>query len=763
MEYTRTDTKQQSRVIDTRQQSKQTPSIFELLQGNNSRTLQQGPVTQRMLYGDPQNAKELIEKQIELQKRGPTVDAPAPSEGLPGVEASVPEDDGVEAEVTPGQIHDRLDNDFEGDSIKRPHNQDYFTTVGFEFEFAQFPNNGKDSILENVLHTQLARSAEVFEYTGLPFFLETDAGSELELVTPPFVIETVGDTSIPLADDVEKADDLMETGITEVIGDKHEKAEDETAIELLAMAQKIGDNMGLHFNFSSDPRLPEDEVGRITNHNLLGCPSAKLKEKIDASKGAEYITLGVTDISEENALKVIPSHKLDRLSSTVPIGKNGIGTQVNIAMDMEGFQQMANLPKPYQSYDLEVSEAKRFIEEEIKRGCGKYCPILGDKFSFLAGEIAMHLVNTFALQGMDDYLATSKKFWQGEETEYRPQHPESSVKDLRGVWFKDSVRGLIDDVLNNRIPDYNFRKMELAGVLRSMTFGGFGKNIGRGWELDPEKMMEAANMLAGYLEGGKEEESGGKPGVCERDKKYQSDVRPDTYVHLDPGKMAPGLEGRKMHLVESRYFSSKEVICNLRCMTCLHFIKMAENSSEDIASEAFGNVYSSIDELVKSVNGFDGILSFNKDEVLLSVSGMQKTCDWLDDEIQKMGRIEDRRVKQISSDLRGIRTNISKAKYILESVIGTALMISEISRDVSKMKKSDSIEVMSAYVHPDCVDKTSSAEVALYLAKLIVHEAENVVSEVNKIYSGMYAINSSMCRIKFYVDYIKKIISKTKK
>lgn len=67
------------------------------------------------------------------------------------------------------------------------------------------------------------------------------------------------------------------------------------------------------------------------------------------------------------------------------------------------------------------------------------------------------------------------------------------------------------------------------------------------------------------------------------------------------------------------------------------FYQMAENSSEDIASEAFGNVYSSIDELVKSVNGFDGILSFNKDEVLLSVSGMQKTCDWLDDEIQKWG------------------------------------------------------------------------------------------------------------------------------
>lgn len=51
--------------------------------------------------------------------------------------------------------------------------------------------------------------------------------------------------------------------------------------------------MGLHFNFSSDPRLPEDEVGRITNHNLLGCPSAKLKEKIDASKEQNILHWGL--------------------------------------------------------------------------------------------------------------------------------------------------------------------------------------------------------------------------------------------------------------------------------------------------------------------------------------------------------------------------------------------------------------------------------------------------------------------------------------
>lgn len=585
MEYTRTDTKQQSRVIDTRQQSKQTPSIFELLQGNNSRTLQQGPVTQRMLYGDPQNAKELIEKQIELQKREPAGDAPVPSEGLPWVEASVPEDDGVEAEVTPGQIHDRLDNDFEGDSIKRPHNQDYFTTVGFEFEFAQFPNGGEGSILQNVLHTQLARSKQIFAYTGLPFFLETDAGSELELVTPPFVIETVEGTSIPLADDVEKADDLMETGITEVIG----KKEKSKLNELENVKNLFETQMGLDFIFQSDDKF--DEIGKITNHNMVGKPSDALYGR--SSNGTDKeVVLGPSDILGEekrNGMLVMPSHKLDGLSRAVPIGKNGIGTQINIAMDAEAYQQMAGLPKPYQSYDLDASGAKGFIEWEIVKGCNQCCSSLGDKFSFLAGEIAMHLVNTFALQGMDDYLVTSEKFWQGEETEDRLQHPESSVKDLRGVWFKDSVRGLIDDVFDNRTLDYGSCKMELARVLMSMRFDGCNKYIGRLWVLDQVKMMEAAKVLAEYLQRGQEEESDKKPGVCEKDEKYPFDVRPDTYVHLDPGKVAPGLEERKMHLVESRYFSSLEVVYNLRRMACLQYLKLAKEKNDiNYVKLAFG-------------------------------------------------------------------------------------------------------------------------------------------------------------------------------
>lgn len=556
MEYTRTDTKQQSRVIDTRQQSKQTPSIFELLQGNSYHTPQQKSVMQRMLYGNPSDAKELIESQIELQKSGSSL------------EDQVLKRDGVKA---------RLGNDIDRETkVKRFHDPDFFTTVGFEFEFAQFPNCGKGSILENVLHTQLARSKQIFAYTGLPFFLETDAGSELELVTPPFVIETVEGTSIPLADDVEKADDLMETGITEVIGKKHEKVDLEPAIRLSNMVGDFRDKMGLDFIFQSDDEF--DEVGKITNHNLIGLPSAILCRRIKESIGGGEVDIpDVLGGEYGEGMQVIPSHKLDTLSLYVPIGRNGIGTQVNIAMDVEDFQQMADLPKPHHSWELDVSSAKEFIKKQILDGCKQCCRILGDKFSFLAGEIAMHFINTFALEGMDNYLTASEAFWQNVEGDAR-SHPESSVKDLRGIWFKDSIRGLIDNVFNDRPLDCIALKGELAEVLESVTFEGINRDIGKGWQLNTENMATAAKELAEYLEGRQEKKTGKKPGICETDGSHPFDVRPDTYVDLNPNDVAPGLQGRKMHLVESRYYSSMEVVHKLRRMACLHYIADGKKS-----------------------------------------------------------------------------------------------------------------------------------------------------------------------------------------
>lgn len=85
-----------------------------------------------------------------------------------------------------------------------------YTTVGFEHEFAQM----EDGPLRGRSHVEVARSEERMPYTGLPFFLETDAANALELVSAPLLIETIPHRPIPLPDDVEALDGLFEAALT---------------------------------------------------------------------------------------------------------------------------------------------------------------------------------------------------------------------------------------------------------------------------------------------------------------------------------------------------------------------------------------------------------------------------------------------------------------------------------------------------------------------------------------------------------------------
>ena len=85
-----------------------------------------------------------------------------------------------------------------------------FTTVGFEHEFGQLNDEG--SVLHNLTHLELAKS-ENFGYSGLPFSLETDASDAIELVSPPFIMET-NEQGVPATKDVVDADRLMKTGLS---------------------------------------------------------------------------------------------------------------------------------------------------------------------------------------------------------------------------------------------------------------------------------------------------------------------------------------------------------------------------------------------------------------------------------------------------------------------------------------------------------------------------------------------------------------------
>lgn len=86
-----------------------------------------------------------------------------------------------------------------------------YTTVGFEHEFAQM----EDGPLRGRSHVEVAKSEQTMPYTGLPFFLETDAANALELVSAPLLIETIPHKPIPLPDDVEAVDALFQQALTD--------------------------------------------------------------------------------------------------------------------------------------------------------------------------------------------------------------------------------------------------------------------------------------------------------------------------------------------------------------------------------------------------------------------------------------------------------------------------------------------------------------------------------------------------------------------
>lgn len=81
----------------------------------------------------------------------------------------------------------------------------FFTTVGLEHEFGHMPNG----FLDGVSHLELAESALQMPLTGLPFYIETDAGSTLELVSPPFLLPTVDGLPIPDPDIVRRIDNMF--------------------------------------------------------------------------------------------------------------------------------------------------------------------------------------------------------------------------------------------------------------------------------------------------------------------------------------------------------------------------------------------------------------------------------------------------------------------------------------------------------------------------------------------------------------------------
>lgn len=113
-----------------------------------------------------------------------------------------------------GSLPERLDKQFRAQQMVKDEYGDFadtpFTSVGFEYEFAEFKFNGQpDHPLRDVTHLEIARSQPPAPFANLPFSVETDADNAIELVTPPFLIQTVGRHPIPDPDVITDFNELM--------------------------------------------------------------------------------------------------------------------------------------------------------------------------------------------------------------------------------------------------------------------------------------------------------------------------------------------------------------------------------------------------------------------------------------------------------------------------------------------------------------------------------------------------------------------------
>lgn len=147
-----------------------------------------------------------------------------------------------------------------------------YTTLGFEHEFAQMT----DGLLRGVSHVELATSDMQMPLTKLPFVLETDAGNEVELVSPPFLFETHPDIPIPDPEEVAFVDYMLEMALR-----THTREDGTTTLG--NFIQAFGAAYGFTFNWKTNKKQKlELEPKNMTYNTDISIHKGIIKSGIHA-------------------------------------------------------------------------------------------------------------------------------------------------------------------------------------------------------------------------------------------------------------------------------------------------------------------------------------------------------------------------------------------------------------------------------------------------------------------------------------------------
>lgn len=392
-----------------------------------------------------------------------------------------------------------------------------YVTVGFEHEFAGM----EDELFHGVSHLQIAQSEEKLPYNNLPFFLETDAGNELEMVDPPLLIETVAEGKpIPHPVDVDIAARIIEGRLYDIVN------QFPTVYELAAM---LGSDPGIHFHI---PRIQIEP--KHLSHNTQG----------NFTEGKNQIA--PHDVGQ---IRLRPSEKHSK-----------IATQINFATDAQTYFKMQefNETKPEPGLLSIAEDMATHITQSIQvesEAQGMFVTFL---HRVLSEQMAIPFMEQVRKMQQEEYEGGTKI----RDSEHRDSFRKgaglsSTIKDKNRVWIKDSLMSIGAGIMTEKdweqlTPDlYNAKE-----TAEKMTIDNTNEETERYFNLAKTNMVAALEELIEQIG---EEMTTPKTiytpnkgtEFLEHNPKLLG-ARQDTYI--SPGKaQMPGVwDNKRLHVVETR-------------------------------------------------------------------------------------------------------------------------------------------------------------------------------------------------------------------
>ncbi|MCK6585971.1 MAG: DUF4157 domain-containing protein [Polyangiaceae bacterium] len=290
--------------------------------GVSARPLEQGRVSGGVIQGkvNTSSLRAFIEEQTALQTEKKAVrDEHKSAEEKAQADNNPLLQDANQSNQPHSQANEIIEDEQDDESSSAlhlsneviPSDDKQYTTVGFEHEFGEM----RSGPLRGVTHLELAESEDGMPYTGIPFILETDAQNAIELVSPPFLIETLPDSPIPDADDVHAVDSLFKTTLVNYV---------QNAGTLGGLLGQFRVNAGIMFNVPNTLQIGRKNMTQNTSPDIYNNKMGLL--------GSD-----TTSISALEALQI----QVGTTTKGLNFGEDyHVSTHVNFAADAETYDDL---------------------------------------------------------------------------------------------------------------------------------------------------------------------------------------------------------------------------------------------------------------------------------------------------------------------------------------------------------------------------------------------------------------------------------------